>query len=136
VDDTHTIGGSVELNFFRKLTIDAAVYHFYGGDSLAYTVNGSARDYEVTSGTAEAIYQFTNKWLALARYDWHDTNDSPAFEEQYVGSIQYHPAANVKVNLEYSNKDVDAKAPGSTLSASQNDPREEEIIRLNVVFGF
>jgi len=133
VDDTHTIGGSVEFNLFRKLIVDAAVYQFYGGDSLAYSVNGNPRDYEVTSGTAEAIYQFTNQWLALARYDWHDTNDSPAFEEQYVGSIQYHPIANVKINLEYSNKDVNAPAPGSTLLI---DPKQEEIIRLNVAFGF
>ncbi len=128
VDDTHTIGGAVELQPFRKFIIDAAIYQFYGGDSLDFMEGGVTKDYEALSGTVEGIYEITKKVLGLLRYEWHNIKDSPAFEEQYVASLQYHPVSNVKLRFEYVYKDIETGAGG---------PGERDIsFRTQLVAGF
>jgi hypothetical protein len=128
IDDTHSVGAAVELRPFRKLLIDAAAYQFWGDESLKFTEDSMTKDFDATSGTVEVIYLLTKKWMALARFDWHDVNDSNAFQEQYVASLQYYPAPNVKLNLEYFDKDIDKGAGTATT--------EERSFRAGVTFGF
>jgi len=114
LDDTHSVGASAEIRPFKKLIIDAGVYYYDGGKAGDFTEGGSIKDLRVTSGTAEAIYSISKKWLGVARFDWNDTLDSNAFQEQYVVSLQYFPAPNVKLNLEYTNLDISAGAGTAT----------------------
>lgn len=128
IDDTHSIGGAVEFRPFKALIIDAAAYQFYGGDALKFTEDGRTKDFDVTSGTVEIIYAFTQKILGVARFDWHDTNDSHAFQEQWVASLQYYPVPNLKLNLEYFNKDI-------SIGAGTADSEEQSVI-VAATLGF
>ena len=132
-NDTYTIGGNVQFSFLQdKLNVVAGAYQFFGGEYLNFAEPGRTSDtFQATSGTVEATYLLTEKILALARYDWHDTNDSAAFENQWVLSLQYHPVANVKLNLEYAN--LRSNAGGNLANAVDEN---SESIRLNARFGF
>ncbi len=132
-NNTYTLGGNIQFSFFQdKLNVVTGAYYFWGGEFLNFAEPGRTSDtYEATSGTVEGTYMLTEKLLALARYDWHDTHDSAAFENQWVLSMQYHPVPNVKLNLEYVNFKSNA---GGNLANARDE--NSESIRLNARFGF
>jgi len=128
-DDTFAFGGNVDLHY-GNMTIVAGAYRFFGGDSQDFTEGGKRVDYKANSGVVEATYEFSEKLLALARYDWHDTLDSTASEEQYVLSLQYHLVPNVKLNLEYADQKIN---PGGNTNRTET---KDKALRMNVRFGF
>jgi|TARA_B100000315_G_scaffold192998_1_gene183461 hypothetical protein len=81
------------------------------------------------SGTVEGTYEFSGKLLGLARYDWHDVQDSAAEEDAIVASLQYHFVPNVKLNLEYRTSDVD-------VGGTSNAAGDEKSLRAYLRFGF
>ncbi len=132
-NNTYTIGGNIQFSFFQdRLNIIVGAYQFFGGEFLNFTEPGrTATTYEALSGTVEATYLFTEKLLGLGRFDWHDTHDSSAYEEQWVASLQYHFVPNVKLNLEYVH--LDSNAGGNVANAANVD---SDTLRMNVRFGF
>ena len=132
-NNTYTVGGNIQFSFLQdELNIIVGVYQFFGGEFLNFVEAGrTSTNFNATSGVVEATYTVTEKLLALGRYDWHDTNDSTAFEEQWVASLQYHPVPNVKLNLEYV--DFNSKAGGNLANAVNLN---SETLRLNLRFGF
>lgn len=128
--DTYTYGGNIDLHF-GDLNIIAAIYQFdVDGSALDFIEGGRTVNYSATSGTVEAIYEFTEKFLALARFDWHNTHHSAAEETQYVASLQYHLFANVKLNWEYVEARI--RAGGNTMLANV----DSRTARFNIRFGF
>ena len=112
--DTTTFGGVLDLQY-EKFNVMTGIYHFDGIEDKAL------------SGTVEASYEVTPKMLGIFRYDWHDTNDSPASESQVVASLQYHFVPNVKLNLEYARTDV---------TSGPNAGSEDNLFQTNLRFGF
>lgn len=135
VDDTNSVGGAVEIRPFKKLIIDAGGYYYDGGKADDFTEDGVIKDMKVVSGTAEVIYSISKKWLAVARFDWNDTLDSNAFQEQYVASLQYYPASNVKLNLEYTNLDISAGGSTGGGAAGTATTEDQKLIAA-VTVGF
>jgi opacity protein-like surface antigen len=128
-DDSYTVGGGVEL-VFGSLILDAAGYYYRGGDAARFTENDNTVDYKAASGTVEAVYSFTSNILGLVRYDWHDTLDSVASENQWVASLQYYFVPNVKLNLEYVNREIDV---GGNINRTEADDQQ---LNIWLRFGF
>jgi hypothetical protein len=126
--DSFTIGGGVQL-FGEGWDLTAHVFHFDGGDDLDFTENSTTHNYDAISGTVEGTYEFSEKLLGLARYDWHDVQDSKAEEYAVVASLQYHFVPNVKLNLEYRTSDVEVGGTGNTAG-------DEKSLRTYLRFGF
>jgi hypothetical protein len=125
---SYTVGGGLQF-FGDKWDLTAHAYHFTGGNDLDFTENSKTNDYKAISGTVEGTYEFTDKLLGLARYDWHNTIDSKAKEYAIVGALQYHFVPNVKLNVEYRTSDV--KVGGTTNTAG-----DEKSLRTYLRFGF
>ena len=123
-----TIGGGVQV-FGAGWDLTAHIFQFDGGDDLDFTENSKTNNYDATSGTVEGTYEFSEKLLGLARYDWHDVQDSKAEEYAVVASLQYHFVPNVKLNLEYRTSDVEVGGTGNTAG-------DETSLRTYLRFGF
>ncbi|PIQ98871.1 MAG: hypothetical protein COV66_13290 [Nitrospinae bacterium CG11_big_fil_rev_8_21_14_0_20_45_15] len=123
-----TAGGGVQL-FGEKWELIAHAYHFKGGDDLNFTENAKIHGYQAVSGTVEGTYKFTEKLLAVARYDWHDTLGSKAKEYAVVTALQYHFVPNIKLNLEYRTSDV-------RVGGTSNTAGDEQSLRTYLRFGF
>jgi len=130
-DDTYTAGGSIDLQFLEnKLIIDAGGYYFLGGESQDFVEDGKKVNFEVLSGTTQVMYKITPQLLALGRYDWHNTLDSRAFEFQAVASLQYFFAPNVKLNIEYVDKEVNSGGNPNSVDIQSQE------IKTILRFGF
>lgn len=126
--DSVTVGGGMQI-FGERWDLTAQAFHFNGGDDLNFTENAKSNDYKAVSGTVEGTYEFSEKILGIARYDWHDTLDSQAEEYAIVAALQYHFVPNVKLNMEYRTSEV-------KVGGTSNTAGDEQSLRMYLRFGF
>lgn len=136
--DTHNYGVALEIKPFKGLTLDGGVYYFTAGVASQYQDEGDInfKNFKVLSGTVEASFNFTKKWLGVGRYDWHNTLNSPAKEAQYVASLQYYAAPNVKIFGEGVFKKIQHGGPNGGVGGANEFDLVDRALIVGVVFGF
>lgn len=100
-DRAAAVGANLDLHLPGEVTL-AGAYYWYGEGKQAHGGTGE----RAQSGLVELISPPLFNLVGVARFDFHDTRESPAIERQYVVSLLYYLLPNVRTVAEYSRRDA------------------------------